>query len=453
MSLYTYAWNTHDFDKELPLLQKLFYTYHSRTSFNISTLNDNLYPYDDEKFMLEFDTWVNDNKHLRDKDYSDIQYHINHDSTWVRKYPMLNKSVSSIIYFLTLPLLSSWCFYIKITDTFVPETIYKKIDKVYPLEVITTDDCQILFPNNTGMTYPGIIILGKTKEIILDKIWEYYFKSKKISLEDFREELSIEIKDLTSFVSKINSYKKDRVIRDLNIEKETYMKALARLRKAMVKATNLIEEVDKKSATVAEGLDVDNFVKVLKLYESKKYIKIFKHPNDKNILVLTVTTPLFNFNELAVEKLLNKSTRPNKIKTILKNTFLSDKYSFMVETDIGVDVVNNYAFRHSPGGVGSHCYDNDCMYKNPHIWFYNCFGSNGEAMSKLLKECKYEEFMAALIATVGNINFNDSVVVERFLDNIANEVDNNAARKSKTIKDNETGEMLTFKELLGRVGE
>lgn len=186
----------------------------------------------------------------------------------------------------------------------------------------------------------------------------------------------------------------------------------------------------------------------------EKYIKsgIITKLNPTNTsLRFKIDTTLFNYSELSIKRRISKM-EDSPFKQFLTDAFTTETYTIPISTKvmIGSDGIVNSGDR-MPLEYKSLkrfiMYNNITKLPNPHIVGYNCFGTNGPAITKLYKTNKYEEMMQALIATVGNINFNDSIVTGHFfnmLEDMIKEKDNII----KIIKNTETGEEYTAKEYL-----
>lgn len=192
--------------------------------------------------------------------------------------------------------------------------------------------------------------------------------------------------------------------------------------------------------------------KIIKKYIDKKVITNITTYSDR--IVYTLKTPIFNYSELSIKRRINNYD-DSPFKTFLQDVFCSDEYSLLVSTDVFISNDDNGVYTPSRYSAMTVSYiksrsisRNNRYMPNPHIAGYNCFGTNGPQLTKLLNANKWEEFMQCLIATTGNLNFNDSVVTGTFFNILHHLIDNNDDF-FKCIIDKD-GNELTVKEYLER---
>ena len=218
--------------------------------------------------------------------------------------------------------------------------------------------------------------------------------------------------------------------------------------------------INKSDKTIKEFLDI-----ILK-YKSKNIILDISDKNvigaKNNKINIMLRTPLFNFNEDILNKILKD---PGKyllsedmfVYKLFKNTLTEDcKYEIVFTTPIAIDLSENNILVDGLRITSTSSREiaistAKCMngIPNPHLAFFNCWGQNGPELVKLLNKSKYEEFFIALIATAGNLNLSDVTVVERF----KNMLNNIGATNNiiKFIRNKETNKLLSKVEFLKEI--
>lgn len=185
----------------------------------------------------------------------------------------------------------------------------------------------------------------------------------------------------------------------------------------------------------------------------KKYIdkNIIKNVDDSHLindaLVFEIETEVFNYNELAVKNLL-KPLR-SELKPLYTKIFIESEYQMIFRNKLKLDFRTAEIRRFDHGSSVYKDYISYGYMSNPHITMFNCFGQNGPTLVKALKTGKWEELIAILLATIGNINFADSVVVSNFNAILLKAIENNC--EIKFIKNVKTNTMLTINEFLKEV--
>ena len=239
---------------------------------------------------------------------------------------------------------------------------------------------------------------------------------------------------------------------------------LERYRKTLVDIDNENERL--KTLLNKTDKSTEEMLNVLLKYQHKNIILDI---SDKNVLSnnnskinIMLRTPLFNYNEDILNKMLKSPDRYGIDKDsffyiLLKNTLKDGcNYEIIFTTPIAIDIANGSTqidtFR--IGGTTSRDSNEAarrCMsgLPNPHLGFYNCWGQNAPELIKLLNKNKFEEYMIALIATAGNLNLSDTTVVDRFK-NLVNNI--GASNKViKFIKNKTTNELLSKAEFLKEI--
>ena len=167
--------------------------------------------------------------------------------------------------------------------------------------------------------------------------------------------------------------------------------------------------------TKLQSLKVDS-METMELYNTIKKCSIpYKLSYNIGTLELVVTTPLFNFDETLAAKSYDADTSnyTRDVMYMYKKCFVDMEWEIMTESRVTVNLIDNSVNRTDTCSeyLTDYMKSRNLTYiPNPHIQGYNCFGQNGPVLTKLLVDKKYEEFIYCLKATLGNLNFNDSVV-------------------------------------------
>ena len=201
--------------------------------------------------------------------------------------------------------------------------------------------------------------------------------------------------------------------------------------------------------------DVDIYNKklteVLSKYHSKGILDLEYYDND-SYMIIKITTTIHNYNEKSAQRLLESYSESSIRAKILKNIFVDNKYSILVNQPYVYDVT--HCGIRAKYKSFKKTYINDIMREekvpyiiNPHIYYHECFGQNGPILLDLLSQYNFEGFINCLISTTGNLNFSDTVVMREFWERIIDKLPESTLFCVK----NETGEQLTFKQFKDEV--
>jgi hypothetical protein len=208
----------------------------------------------------------------------------------------------------------------------------------------------------------------------------------------------------------------------------------------------------------------DEFLKTL-----DKMSDTVSYDVERDIIKLKINSTMFNYDDHVVKTMFDKNTierycyyglergRHEWLYDLFKKCFLTCEYEFLTETNIVIklsdrsahrapnyyDIVSCYSTRHAINKLTTE--DGKTLIPNPHIARFDCWGQNGPVITQLLKDCKWEELLYCLRATVSNLNFNDSTVLETFSIWLTTCRDNQIL-----CKDVSTGEILTKQDLINR---
>lgn len=295
----------------------------------------------------------------------------------------------------------------------------------------------------------------EVNEDLITKIANLDFNLNNLELE----KLKIIIK---SSFDKIKSLSLKK-INDLNIYANDYLtRYKTTLNDIETENNRLLMLTNKSDKSLKEILDI------LLKYKEKNIILNISEKNAVNIannkINIMLRTPLFNYNEDILNKMIKSPDRydiseESFFYTLLTKAFKDDSdYEIVFTTPIAIDISDGSTridrFRMS--GTSSKeitIASNRCMngIPNPHLAFYDCWGQNGPELIKLLIKNKFEEYMIALIATAGNLNLSDITVINKF-----KEVVNNIGISNKSIKfikNKKTNELLSKAEFLKEISK
>lgn len=140
------------------------------------------------------------------------------------------------------------------------------------------------------------------------------------------------------------------------------------------------------------------------------------------------TAPLLSYDKDAARVVYNKRVpdfeSPN-LKRIFELLFIDEKVVLSFEQ--AIDIKLNRGTINARGGVTTLRTDTNTSLPNPHHYHFNCWGSYGPVITKLISEYKLEEVFYQVKAAMGSVNFTDYPVMSQFLtqlDNIAREYNN-----------------------------
>lgn len=237
--------------------------------------------------------------------------------------------------------------------------------------------------------------------------------------------------DLISNISNTRRYIND-FLADLN----TYYK---KLNEDMLKLTAL--KLSSNNETSNE------FVEYLTKYKSDVITNASRY---QSRLLLTLKLSLSYFNTDLFKPYIT-STRPNiyrsaseSIKKLLKDLFIDNKYTLIIEQGIYIDLVNAKV---SNDTSHSNANSNLIGFPNPHMYYYNCWGNNEPLIIKALRGKNYIEAFEQICAAVSGINFTDTAVMNRFVDMLAHP----NLSVIPALRNNETKELISVKQYVERM--
>lgn len=342
-----------------------------------------------------------------------------------------------------------------------PVTIYLSYPTDFLNYLLTFVNCVRVL--HSGEDYVHIQIIHTTNGTYADYIFNNnlsYIELLKIAIMYMEPDTKSEV--LEGLEKLINEFLKPDINIDTVLEK-TLEQQIRKINNDILASQNNLDyyinnynkEISKICSLEKSKLNIKNSITgrstVIKKYIDKKVITKITTHTDK--VVYTLKTPIFNYSELSIKRRLN-NYEDSPFKTFLRDVFCSEEYSLLVSTDVYITNDNcvytgyRYASMRTNYIKGIAISNNSRYMPNPHIAGYNCFGTNGPQLTRLLGADKWEEFMQCLIATTGNLNFNDGVVTGSFF-NILQALINDKDDYFKCIIDKD-GNELTIKEYLDR---
>lgn len=187
-----------------------------------------------------------------------------------------------------------------------------------------------------------------------------------------------------------------------------------------------------------------------KLTDLQKFIENCKEnvgflkAND-NVITIVYKTPLIYFDETLLKPYYD-SHRDNVInlsapwkQQLLKDIFFEKKYTLLIESSIAMNL-QSARFQYVP--VGNYIQSSETAgIPNPHHKYYDCWGDNESTIFRALQDADYVTAFTTAFAAMASINLSDTAVVNKF---VAQEIDDYYA--VPCLKDNNTGEIITFSE-------
>lgn len=241
----------------------------------------------------------------------------------------------------------------------------------------------------------------------------------------------------------------------LRAQKSTVNNTITRLRRdlenALVTYTRTLKDLEAQNTLYQNLYDstaatemMDEFLNFIveKEKESCKLTKV------GNRLRLDIVAPLTNYSVAEANNIIRRQIDDPTLKQLMQDIFVEQKYTLYMSTSMYWDIMACYqgnnpiqAERH-----GTYCTKG---VPNPHHYYFSCYGDNTPATVKAMQNGQYIAAYLQLKASVGSFNWTDGPVAGSFLSAIRNTEDHywNAA---DAIKDNETDQLYSFKELYNK---
>lgn len=193
-----------------------------------------------------------------------------------------------------------------------------------------------------------------------------------------------------------------------------------------------------------------NFIEAAVKYVDKgrlRFINPRSAARNASYIYFLVKSPIFNFDEKSAKNALEGCREFDPI-------FIDRKYDYWLDTPIMLNLSSGHTSRflddrYINDTLTSYYKDTDELPPNPHIAFYDCFGQNALPLSEIAIQGRYDEYFMCLFATVGNLNFGDRVVTDKFVyQYLSKEQVPDNMRPIERLSD---GKFLTVKEYLNEI--
>lgn len=242
----------------------------------------------------------------------------------------------------------------------------------------------------------------------------------------YKQDPDVENLKYNTIIQTFNSINTNRInrisrsINDLRRAAEDYLNQYSAV---------LTQQQDAERTLIAleqTGTELD--IEVIKRLVDKKicYALNTNYINDGNSkLAYRCSAPLLSYDKDAARSFYNRRIKNNgsdKLDKIFKLLFIDEKVVLNFDEAIDVSLSSNSI----QAGQNSTRLRNDLHqhFPNPHHFYFNCWGSYGPVIIKLIKEYKLEELFYQVKAAVGSINFTDYPVMSHFVDQLNNLVHN-----------------------------
>ena len=153
--------------------------------------------------------------------------------------------------------------------------------------------------------------------------------------------------------------------------------------------------VDKK---ICYGLDISNIT------------------NGDGSISYRCSAPLLSYDKDAAKAVYRRRVKTdytNALPELFKLLFIDEKVVLLF--DQAIDIKLNRGTFTALNGETRLYTDLNSSLPNPHHYFYNCWGSYGSVIVKLINEYKLEEIFYQIKAAMGSLNFSDPPVIGQFL--------------------------------------
>ena len=191
--------------------------------------------------------------------------------------------------------------------------------------------------------------------------------------------------------------------------------------------------------------DEENIKDVLNYLMNNKKLNISDVKVSDNVIKFEVIESAKYYDNQFLIKYLEKDTVINSAfaKRLLKEIYIDGIYDLLFYTKFYINIIE---------GTVSYCTPSNESFKafpHPHIMNYNCWGDNRTYITKAIVQNDYMGALEQCLAACYNLNFSDSIVIERFGRDINNL---NTFGKIKCIKD-ANGNMFTPLEMYKKYKE
>ena len=146
--------------------------------------------------------------------------------------------------------------------------------------------------------------------------------------------------------------------------------------------------------------------------------------HNDGLISFRCAAPLLSYDKDAARVVYNKRVKEvysDKLAELFKLLFLDEKAILVFDQAIDVRLTRG---TFTARGGNTHIPNDYNLYvPNPHHYHFNCWGSYGPTITKLIHEYKLEEMFYQIKAATGSLNFTDYPVISNFLDQLQNIVE------------------------------
>ena len=224
---------------------------------------------------------------------------------------------------------------------------------------------------------------------------------------------------------------------------------------ALIRYANALKEQQKFERRILEynAKSVDLPVDLIKLLYDKKiaYNLDTRHLDhtEQPRLSYRCSAPCTNYDKDAATVYYKNQVLPhfdNATCNLYKLIFISEKVIINFDEEIIIDF-RNFTTQAREGSL-LHGNDYHRVFPNPHHSKFNCWGSYGTSITKLISQFKLEDLFYQIKAAVGSLNFVDYAVMGRFMSHLASIVEGNFDPQCFLWRDENCNTLHTFQETL-----
>lgn len=265
--------------------------------------------------------------------------------------------------------------------------------------------------NKEDAPYPELVELCKT----LDKddstrFWEL--------LEEGFDNNPV-LKDL-KYSAIIQTFNNIAISRQQVIERQITDSALSAQRwlDEYAKALNAKRDAERRLLELQQS-DIKIETETIKMLVDKKIcygLDISNITNGDGSISYRCSAPLLSYDKEAAKAVYRRRVKidyTNALPKLFELLFIDEKVVLLFDQAIDIKL-NRGTFTARNGETRLYTDLNNSL-PNPHHYFYNCWGSYGSVIVKLINEYKLEEIFYQIKAAMGSLNFSDPPVIGQFL--------------------------------------
>lgn len=297
--------------------------------------------------------------------------------------------------------------------------VYRKDNIIYVIsnKTIVTGGSEIFFKFLSALplicgfveTKPEVTDLFKTfaepSETFWNKVQHILITNSFITNIKYRNIINTfnNIKDLrcSSYITKLDSLR--RLLQQTLEQYSTYLRD-----EKDTQAT--LTQIEAENSTLSE-----DFIKML--YDKKVCYNInTSHLTGSGYMTYWTQALCTNYNRDAAKSMLRSYRRNNRFDTLtlrlFEHLFVDEQISFLFNEQIRIKF--NPASITASYSAFNTLQDFNKTMPNPHHYYYNCWGSYGTKITRLISEYNLENLFFQIKAAVSSLNMNDPTVIERF---------------------------------------